>query len=75
MVSFQLFKGGAEGLVGNPADISFHLVETYDTEFHQGVEYRHLVFPVYQRKGIAEAGRSKAFIGNASLSHFALSFR
>ena len=75
LVSFQLFKGGAEGLVGNAADISLHLVETYDTEFHQGVEYRHLVFPIYQGKSVAEAGRYKAFIGNTSLSHFTLSFR
>lgn len=57
LVGFQLFEGGAEGFVGDIADIAFHFVEANNAELHQRVEDGHFVFAVDERQRVVKSCR------------------
>lgn len=69
LIRLKLFQGGAQGLVGNAPDIALHFIEPHHAEFHQCIQDGHFIFPVDQGKGVAESGRSQAFIGNTAFVH------
>lgn len=60
-VGLQLLQGGAEGLEGDAADVSFHLIEAHHPKFGQGVENGHLVLAADERQGIGKAGLLQIF--------------